>query len=161
MFVTSQAARLAVCVVSALSVGSLDISRLAGRGKYCWFSVYIHRSDLEDGEQEGASCLCASSSHDYHFNWLLGLLASAPAPGDNVLDEGVEIVGVAHREVFEYPLDATTKALKIALRRRAFQEDTKFECRRVSFTLTRRSKILATKFECRRIATSILERLLF
>ena len=30
-----------------------------------------------------------------------------------------EIVGVAHREVFEYPLDATTKALKIALRRRA------------------------------------------
>ena len=54
------------------------------------------------------------------FNKLLGLLASAPAPGDNVLDEGVEISGVAHREVFEYPLDATTKALKIALRRRAF-----------------------------------------
>ena len=80
-------------------------------------------------------------SNDYHFKELLGLLASAPAPGDNVLDEGVEIVGVAHREVFEYPLDATTKALKIALRRRAFQED--------------------TKFECRGIATSILERLLF
>ena len=54
-------------------------------------------------------------SNDYHFKELLGLLASAPAPGDNVLDEGAEIVGVAHREVFEYPLDATTIALKIAL----------------------------------------------
>ena len=51
----------------------------------------------------------------FHFNLLLCLLASAPVPGDNVLDEGVEISGVAHREVFEYPLDATTIALKIAL----------------------------------------------
>ena len=32
MFVPSLAALLAVCVVLALSVGSLDISRLAGRG---------------------------------------------------------------------------------------------------------------------------------
>ena len=52
---------------------------------------------------------------DLHFNCLLGLLASAPGPGDDVLDKGAENDGVAHREVFKYPLDATTIALKIAL----------------------------------------------
>ena len=42
-------------------------------------------------------------------------LESEPRCGDDVLGERGENVGVAHREVFEYPLDATTIALKIAL----------------------------------------------
>ena len=93
-----------------------------------------HRSDLEDGEQEGAINRLPLNSLDLHFNCNLGLLASAPGPGDDVLDKGVENDGVVHREVSKYPLDATAIALKIALKRRAVQKE-KFECPRISYNI--------------------------
>ena len=93
-----------------------------------------HRSDLEDGEQEGAINRLPLNSLDLPFNCNLGLLASAPGPGDDVLDKGVENDGVVHREVSKYPLDATTIALKIALKRRAVQKE-KFECPRISYNI--------------------------
>ena len=63
----------------------------------------------------GSSKRLPLNSLNFHFNCLLGLLTSAPGPGDDVFDKGVEYDGVAHREVSKYPLDATAIALKIAL----------------------------------------------
>ena len=85
------------------------------RGRLLLLLLNSHRSDLEDGEQEGAINRLPLNSLDLPFNCNLGLLASAPGPGDDVLDKGVENDGVVHREVSKYPLDATTIALKIAL----------------------------------------------
>ena len=106
------------------------------RGRLLLLLLKSHRSDLEDGEQEGAIYRLPLNSLDLdlHFTCLLGLLASAPGPGDDVLDKGAENDGVAHREVSKYPLDATTIALKIALKRRAFQKE-KFECPRISYNI--------------------------
>ena len=72
------------------------------------------RSDLDDGRAGGAIGFLLNSL-DVHFSCPSGLAASAPGPGEDELDKREEIVGAAPREVSNYPLIATTIALKIAL----------------------------------------------
>ena len=115
MVVTSQAALLAVCVVSALSVGSLDISRLARMGNLL-LVLGLYSQERPGGWRTGGSNnRLPLNSLDFSLQLPPWSLASAPGLGDDVLDKGVENDGVAHREVSKYPLDATTIALKIAL----------------------------------------------